>query len=366
MRTILSCPIRIGRIHEFAHHLNPSRFRWLIGFDPDGRAEHVEKKESEKMKAMKFRAVLLALLLAGMAMVSCVSAIEKPVGLPEPIIEKPEFSLDNPIIPEEDYVAVLDVIKSGNLSEEEKESLITALDEIWSSQSNMNNQEKETIIKKAKDIVLQNKPYYPDEEIKWGYDPHTDIAKRAGEEMFLSSMNCQTLHDYADDPDYWGQPFYEHDWFIQLQTGGAPYWTKYYADQARGFIKEWGDETNGFRKLAYSMHYMTDLSNPTHTEASDRSLILHDHYETYLTNNWMSGWDYYTWVQQHPYYYYEITDPEASAKNEAGLSNGYMDHLWWHYLLGNFNTDTSVRDDTRQLLRYTVAYDMGLIDYATR
>jgi hypothetical protein len=27
-RTILSCPIRIGRIHEFAHHLNPSRFRW--------------------------------------------------------------------------------------------------------------------------------------------------------------------------------------------------------------------------------------------------------------------------------------------------------------------------------------------------
>jgi hypothetical protein len=111
---------------------------------------------------------------------------------------------------------------------------------------------------------------------------------------------------------------------------------------------------------------MTDLSNPTHTEASDRSLILHDHYETYLTNNWMSGWDYYTWVQQHPYYYYEITDPEASAKNEAGLSNGYMDHLWWHYLLGNFNTDTSVRDDTRQLLRYTVAYDMGLIDYATR
>jgi len=74
----------------------------IKGFDPDGRAERIEKNESEKMKTMKLYTVLLALLLAGMAMVPCVSAIEKPVGLPEPIIEKPEFSLDNPIIPEED------------------------------------------------------------------------------------------------------------------------------------------------------------------------------------------------------------------------------------------------------------------------
>jgi len=312
-------------------------------------------------------AVLLTLVLMSMAIVPAVSAMEQPVAIPEPPIGKPEFSLDDPFIPEEDYGAVIEVIKTSNLVEKDKESLIISLEEIWKGHSTLNEQEREAILKRAKEIVLQNRPdYVEDEGIKWGYDPHTDIAKRAGEEMFLSSTNCQILHEYADDPDYWGQPFYDHCWFILTQSGGAPYWTKYYADQARGLIKNWGDEQNGFRKLAYSMHYMTDLSNPTHTEPSGRSLILHDHYETYLNNNWMSGWEYYNWVQQHPYYYYEIINPEASAKYEALLANGYMEHLWWHYCLGNFDTDTSVRDDTRQLLRYTVAYDMGLIDYATR
>lgn len=311
--------------------------------------------------------LLLALVLVSTAGAPAVSAAEKPVAIPEPPIGKPEFSLADPFIPEEDYSAVIEVIKASDLTEKDKESLIVSLEEIWKDLSKLNEQEKNEIIKKAKDIVLQNQPEYLDGDgIKWGYNPHTDIAKRAGEEMYISPTNSQILHDYADDPDYWGQPFYDHCWFIITQSGGAPYWTKYYADQARGFIKNWGDEQTGFRKLAYSMHYMTDLSNPTHTESSGRSLILHNHYETYLNNNWMSGWKYYDWVQQHPYYYYEITNPETSAKYEAGLANQYMEHLWWHYCLGNFDTDTSVRDNTRQLLRYTVAYDMGLIDYATR
>ncbi len=312
-------------------------------------------------------AVFLALVLGGTAVAPGVSAMEKPVAIPEPPIVKPEFSLDDPFIPEEDYSAVIKVIKSSNLTEKDKELLIISLEETWKGQSKLNEQEREAITIRAKEIVLQNRPdYLEGKGITWGYDPHTDIAKRAGEEMWESSSNCQILHDYADDPDYWEQPFYDHCWFVNTLSGGAPYWTKYYADQAHGFIKDWGDEQNGFRKLAYSMHYMTDLSNPTHTEASGRSLTLHGHYETYLNNNWMSGWNYYTWVQQHPYYFYEITNPEASAKYEAELAYGYMDHLWWHYCLGNFDADTSVRDDTYQLLRYAVAYNMGLIDYARR
>ena len=311
--------------------------------------------------------LLLALVLVSAAVVPTVCATEKPVAIPEPPIGKPEFSLNDSFIPEEDYIAVIEVIKASNLTEKEKESLINSLQEILNDQSTLGKQERDEILKKAKDIVLQSQPKYSEEEgIKWGYDPHTDIAKRAGEEMGESASICQILHDNATAPDYWGEPFWDHCWFILTQSGGAPYWTEYYADQARGFIKNWGDEQHGFQKLAYSMHYMTDLSNPTHTEPSDRSLILHGHYEDYLNDNWMTGFEYYNWVQGHPYYYYEITDPEASAKYEAGLANVYMGHLWWHYCLGNFDTDTSVRDDTRALLRYTVAYDMGLIDYARR
>jgi len=48
---------------------------WIKGFDPDCRAERIEKNESEKMRTtMKFCVVMLALLLAGVGILPCVSA----------------------------------------------------------------------------------------------------------------------------------------------------------------------------------------------------------------------------------------------------------------------------------------------------
>ena len=75
--------------------------------------------------------------------------------------------------------------------------------------------------------------------------------------MGLFSNYVNILYNYAGAPDCW---IYSVDHYA---TTGAPGNTKYYADLARFNIKN-GNPDIGYRSLAYSMHFMSDMSMPFH------------------------------------------------------------------------------------------------------
>lgn len=160
--------------------------------------------------------------------------------------------------------------------------------------------------------------------------------------MGAPSAYWQTLYNEANTPDSWPRYPGYHYWYISDNppTGDGPYNTKLYADNAWYYIKYQGNPSEGYKRLAWSMHYMSDLANPWHTTSSILALYYHSDYERYVSDNWNSGPIKYNQTIQDNWYYYYITDPEASAKNLAAVSNQYL-----YYILNKIRSDPNWQND---------------------
>lgn len=175
--------------------------------------------------------------------------------------------------------------------------------------------------------------------------------------MGIASAYSTILYNNAGFPDSWGSANH-------YAISGAPAQVASWANQARPLIRSGSNPSLGHIYLAYSMHFMSDMSVPFHT--APVSLIKHAAYETYVDNNWNSGSIKYVDSINGNNYYYYITDPSTSATNSPSYSNSYLSYIISEMDNSNYGTDPTLISDTRDCLIQGERYDMGLVNYVTR
>jgi hypothetical protein len=177
--------------------------------------------------------------------------------------------------------------------------------------------------------------------------------------MQLSTAENAILGNNAGVPDSWGS-------WNHYKITGASGQAESYANTARSYYQQ-GDTANGALNLAYSLHFMTDLSMPFHYGPS--ALPAHESYEIYLSDHWTSGDtdERYQEVVSGNDDYYIITDVGDSADNLASISNWYQAYLENQINNNpNWQSDVTLRGYTRDTLLYGAKFNMGLVDYVKR
>jgi hypothetical protein len=310
------------------------------------------------MKDGKIRIFLLVLLVAGMVMVPMVNAAANGVRqLPEPR----QVPMDEKSLKETQKEIIKELQASTVLDNLEKNLLIKQLKEIWSGKSALTESEKQQVLIRVGEVLLQSDsstitPQWTGSCYSgWPY-PHNDMANVSGQKMGLSQNYIAILYNNVGTPDCWA---YSIDHYALT---GAPENTRDYATRARYFIKN-GNPDLGYTYLAYSIHFMTDMSMPFHYIYGWPSQ--HITYEDYTKANWKSGQMYFNAIQSNNYYYY-ITDPYASAYNLARYTNQYQSYLISAMSKPGWQNDPTLVQYTRDCFVQGERYDMGLINYVTR
>lgn len=316
-------------------------------------------KNGGKRMTKKFRtnalSVLLAVLIGSLVIIPIASASEVV------ITNEPDYSLSEQEM-DEIYDTMIADIRSSDIDTNLKNKLTKSLREIKNDK--LSDADKLNTLIEVSEILLSSKS--DEVTIMWsgyipyGHAPHNDMAKIAGQKMGLDSTACNILYENAAIPDTWSLS-YNH-----YAISGAPGQAEYYATLARNYLNDGNpsnDET-GYLNLAYSLHFMTDMSQPFHY--SPVYLANHAAYETYTLDNWESGKDYSSDVELNWYYYY-VTDVSDSASNLASVSYQYMNYIRTTMdQYSNWGDDPTLVQNTRQCFTYGAKYNMGLVDYATR
>jgi len=301
--------------------------------------------------------LLLAVMLVSVAVVPAVSASELMV-LPEPENALTQQAIDCI------YATLMDDVEASDIDADVKKDLLQSLKEV--RDNTLPDAEKSAILTEVGKILLTQgsggvSPQWSG-YIGGGPAPHNDMARIAGQKMGLSSAACTILNETAADPDDWGDLSWNH-YFIT----GAPDQAEQYANIARDYLHD-DDPSNddlGYTNLAYSLHFMTDMSQPFHY--APVYLANHQAYESsYVHNNWTSGKDYRSDVELNWYYYY-VTDVSDSAGNLASASNQYMDYIRRTMdQYSNWGDNPTLIQYTRNCFVDGAKYNMGLVDYVTR
>lgn len=321
-----------------------------------------------KRKGMGVCMLLVAFLLIGIAYP--VAAAQEG----EPAVES-EYSDLN--LPKEDQKLVIDAIEASSIPDKEKKDLIKNLKDIWSGKSELSEEEQNQVLAEAAVILYD---YLGIDQggvgILWNSEPHSDLAKTAGVKTGVPSEYWQTLYAEANTPDTWPRYIGDHFWYVSWNFGDGPSKTKQYANEARYYLKIRNPPypPEGYRRLSWSMHYMSDLGNPWHTVLL-YGQAYHTTYENYVSNNWNSGHKFNETIQNYTGGPKNIIYPEVSAKELAKYSNKYI-----NYLVGKISqnpycsqdnpycwkNDPRVISYTKDVLNQSIQYDMGLVNYATR
>jgi hypothetical protein len=327
------------------------------------------------MKQYRTIAILLALLLAAMVPWVCAAKttdLTPPQGTEiislNPVrLEEPANTVRNSTVaytmPEEDQKAIFKAIEKSSLSEKEKAELIRKLTAIWSGTSKLSEDEMEDVFVTVYSIIMDT----GEPGLKWtGYpvdpnykDVHNDMAWIAGYSMGLGSSAANTLASMAGQPDY---PPPGASWNHYYSSGAADE-AESYADLAQS---EWNsDPPQALNDLAYSMHFMADMSQPFHYWFA-QGLPQHAAYESFVGDNWHSGEEFYTTVAGDGYYYY-ISDVSDAASYLAWKS--HYEQNQYDYINNAIQTDPNWQSDPT-LIQYTEEclidgerYQMGLVDY---
>lgn len=202
--------------------------------------------------------------------------------------------------------------------------------------------------------------YLPDPHqinAKWASTLHKDMAYDAGDKMGVSALNAVILYNHADDADLFLPPLSSWDHYA---TTGAPLKAELYANWAIDNING-GDEAQGYKDLAYALHFMSDMSMPFHDAYA--YISQHTEYEGYVSGNWNTGYQYRSTMSSFQYYY-QINDVSDSAAYLSSLAAGYK-----LYITGQVNNNPDWRDDstlisdTRNCMEWASGYNRGLVKY---
>ena len=303
-------------------------------------------------KGMQALSLLLIAVFAGAMFVSAVSAtdVQKIKEDVAPVVTITDDDI------REAVKGVITEIDNSDLDKKEKKEYIDELELIISDDPISMDKLEEALQSAGEALFTQNPPVTP----KWAGFIHSDMARTAGKWMGLSDQECQVLYDHADDPDGFGTYCIDH-----YALTGAPGESERLANLARGQYSI-NNDLEGAEFLAYSMHYMTDMSVPFHYVYE--YLANHQAYESYVSGQWGSGTTQnFNQSVANNYYYYYITDVSDSAMNLATYSHQYMSYIRNTMdTYSNWQDDPTLNQYTRNCLVEGAKYNMGLVDYATR
>jgi len=319
-----------------------------------------------KLKYLVMSAMLVGILLAGIVLnVSAGSILKQD----EPGKADLQSRYSDSNLPKDIQDKVIDAIKASSLSDNEKNDLIKCLKDIWSKRSKLPESEQQKVFDQAAAIV---RDYLGIDRtgnvILWNANSHSDLARTAGIKMDIPSQYNQVLYDNANIPDSWPRYVGDHYWFVNKNPpyGDGPFQANQYATKAKNNITI--NPITGYTYAAYSLHYMSDLSNPFHTSSSLIALFYHSRYEKYVSDNWNSGDNFNRTIQDvNSAARIEITDPESNAKDLAALNNKYLNYILYTMRSNptGWKSDPILILYTKNALTNGIKYDMGLVDYIT-
>ncbi len=317
-------------------------------------------------KRMGVCMLFVAFMLIGIASYPAAAAQE---GEPAAESEYSDFNL-----PKEDQKLVFDAIEASTIPDKEKKDLIKNLKDIWSGKSALSEEEQNQVLAEAASILYD---YIGIDQgsvgILWNSEPHSDLARTAGVKMGVPQAYWQTLYAEANTPDTWFRYIGDHFWYVSYNFGDGPSKARKYANDARYYLRI-GYPSEGYKRLSWSIHYMSDLANPWHTVLL-YGQAYHTTYENYVSNNWNSGHNFNRTIQEYSGGPKNIIYPEVSAKELAKYSNKYINYLVRKISLDPYcsqdnpncwKNDPTVISYTKDVLNQSIQYDMGLVNYATR
>lgn len=320
--------------------------------------------------------VSMILIIMGVSLVSAADTLSEP-DLSELSTSNVEITMGNGVATVEQQEFVIRAIKASNLPNKEKKELIKNLLDIMENKSVLSESEQEHVIIKAAPIVFEYyqidippsgdgseiTPQWTGVAGQYAHYTHNDLNEIAGLKMGTLPYYATILNQEASIPDTWGigQMIQHYSW------GGAPGRSKYWADEARRVLPT--DAYNAYRYLGWSMHFMSDSGNPWHTRQLWEQAN-HNAYEaTFVGGFWTSGHNFQSTIQNTPnYWYYYITNPETSANSLASLSSSYFTYI--NTMIDqhpdHWMNDPTVISYTNTVLKESLRYDEGLVDYVTR
>lgn len=265
----------------------------------------------------------------------------------------------------------IDAVRNGliegvmltDLTETERNTLISVITEKTSAMEGASEAEQIQLMSEIRDAILSIcGTSVPDTEspivsLRWANnqngDVHGDLAFIAANKEGVSQVYAEILRANAWVPDTWA---FSYDHYV---TTGALDNAQTYANNAR--ISMNSDPTYAYTQLAYSMHFMSDIGCPVHY--SYLELIHHAFYETYVADNWLSGQNYKYSVNNSNNYAYisNVYDAGNALSDAGGPGRGY---ILARMLLPAWGEDQTFVDYTKYILKETMGYNRGLIDYA--
>jgi len=330
-----------------------------------------------KLRRIGRVSILLGVLLC-VALVSTASAEEKTL---ERSFMQDEAALEHyaHLSPDEQAI-VLKALKETYSSESEFEKNAAELREIWDGTSTLDETGKRELL--ASIIASVFTYYCPDSSHQigpmWGgadgENPdgvHNALAGIAGQKRGWGYSETKILDANSKAPDTWGLPQ-----MVEHYLNGAPFFSNapdkcsYYANEARTQMRSNPYSESAWRCLSWSMHYMSDLSMPWHTQGvtDPAQLATHTLYEGYVQEKFTDPeYGFKAALVSAPNTWVVISDPASSARSLASYSSARYPGLQLKIATTPFGwgEDTWVKSTTKDLLKEGLKYNMGLVEYAT-
>ena len=366
------------------------------------------------MRLRKIVISLLALLLAGVVIVPCVSAaaddantgnqdyIIIPISITNNAQEKsdlngtteqkiklltpvPSSNLKNVKVPkqiessenqkgeftDEDWAFLRKSMT--DLTEKEQDQLITEMKKIQNHTSSLSKDDQNKVISKIGDYIIIATE--GGNSVKWWNQPgHYQLSMAVSQNLgMMTSSHATSLGDYAswaddhrDQPPLFGLIQNRHSWV--LDGTGFPGFDGYGPDSGSYFITNARTDFNNYLSddayidTGKSLHFIEDLGCPYHTTGG--ALPQHVAYEDWVGGNWAAlGLDSAIQVSE----YYVVTDPVAQAKELAEFSNQFVP--FFNYEINNdpdWQTNPDMIYYTQVLYAETEKMTIGMVQYANK
>jgi len=273
---------------------------------------------------------------------------------------------------EEDWAFVRSAMT--DLSEEERDRLISEAKKIWEGNSTLSEKEQNEILQKLGHYIVKATEGDGGAPLWCGYPDHWHMSTKIGEIWgWVTPEHNSTLGDYCawaddnrDQPDelvpWWGQN--RHSWVVE--EGDIPFpgfdnfgpaSLQYYLDEA-GACFVYNDVNAAYIEIGKALHYIEDLGCPFHT-SSVTEQEHHEDYEMWAANHWDlldSALDVDV--------YYVIDDPEEDSKLLVEFSNQFL-HPIAHIMENDpdWENNATLVDYTRTLLAETEKMTLGMFKW---
>lgn len=259
-------------------------------------------------------------------------------------------------------------------SKQEKNEMKKAMKDIWSRNPGDITEEDMIVLGQIEEATAKylNDKHGVSEEVsvKWTQTPHRNMTRIAVKKCGITDYYANIAANAAPVPDTWPYPqiwqSYNHYYDPVADNGLAAVNCDNRAGIAAAYY-DGGQLSAAYTELGYASHYLIDVGNPLHTGMVVNQTLnqwVHYDYEDYVNANWNSGYKFESIVSNNNYYY-SVSDPETSAQNLAGYSNGYLSSLWMqiYYNEDTWESSSTVKTITQNVILKSAKYNIGLVKY---